>query len=129
MFEMPAIMGMAQQMARHAAARQVVISENIAHADTPGYKARDLPSFGAVHQALGSDMPLRRMRAEHFNGGADAAALRPRIDMTAPTQSPNGNTVSLEDQMMRAAQTRLSHDMALSVYSAARGILRSALGN
>lgn len=126
MFELPDVMRMAQHMARHAAARQVVLSENVAHADTPGYQARDLPSFGATYN---NGLSMRATRAGHLGfedtGGIPAA----RIDTTTPARSPNGNTVSLEHQMMRAAETRQSHDMALSVYSSARGILRTALGN
>jgi flagellar basal-body rod protein FlgB len=51
-----------------------------------------------------------------------------RLSETADTTAPNGNSVSLEREMMRAAETRQSHDMALAVYGTARGILRAALG-
>ncbi len=114
MFELPDMMRVAQQMARHAAARQVVLAENVANADTPGFAARDLPEFGAMVR----DGSLARGEIEH-------AAI---VDRTAVTRAPNGNTVSLEDQMMRAAQTRQSHELALAVYSSARNILRTALG-
>ncbi|MFN4058284.1 MAG: flagellar basal body protein [Roseinatronobacter sp.] len=114
MFELPDIMRVAQQMARHSGARQVVLAENVANADTPGYRARDLPEFGAMLRA----------------GTLDRAALEraPVVDRNPVTRAPNGNTVSVEDQMMRAAQTRQSHDLALAVYSSARNILRTALG-
>ena len=114
MFEMPDVMRVAQMMARHAAARQVVLSENVANADTPGFRARDLPDFGTLLRAGQLD-----------RAGLDGAAM---VDRNAPARSPNGNTVSLEDQMMRAAQTRQAHDLALAVYSSARGIWRAALG-
>lgn len=114
MFELPDVMRLAQMAARHSAARQVVLSENIANADSPGYRARDLPAFGQM---------LR-------DGGVapDALARAASADRSAPTRAPNGNTVSLEDQMMRAAQTRQAHELALTVYSSARNILRTALG-
>lgn len=125
MFETPQIMRMAQQMARHASARQVIIAENVAHADTPGYKARDIPHFA---KTLDSGFALRMTRAGHLESASAAPGFTPRPDPATLTHNPNGNTVSLEQQMMRAAETRASHDMALSVYSAARGILRTALG-
>ncbi len=112
MFEIPDVMRVAQMMARHSAARQVTLAENVANADTPGFKARDLPSFAAM---LNDGGPLDWDRAA-------------RVDPTSPTRAPNGNSVSLEDQMMRAAQTRQSHDLAMAVYSSARNILRTALG-
>lgn len=36
------ILQMASQLAAHSSARQAVIAENIAQADTPGYRARDI---------------------------------------------------------------------------------------
>lgn len=125
MFDIPDVMRMAQAMARHSAARQNVIAENIAQADTPGFRARDAADFGARYR--GED-GLRATRAGHLGASADGQDLRPEIDRTAPTLSPNGNSVSLEREMMRAAQTRQSHDLALAVYSSARTVLRMALG-
>ena len=42
------VLQLASALASHAAARQQVISENIAHADTPGYRARDVDDFAAT---------------------------------------------------------------------------------
>jgi flagellar basal-body rod protein FlgB len=113
-------MRLSQAMARHAAQRQVVLSQNVANADTPGYRARDVASFGAYLQQPGV---AEAMRSGRLNQMAPARLLD-----TADTMSPNGNTVSLEREMMRAAETRQSHDLALAVYGSARGILRAALG-
>ena len=44
------------------------------------------------------------------------------------SQSPNGNTVSLEDEMVKAADVRHQHELALAVYSSALNILRTSLG-
>ena len=42
------LLRLASQLAAHAAARQTVITENIAHADTPGYRARDVADFATT---------------------------------------------------------------------------------
>ena len=42
--------------------------------------------------------------------------------------SPNGNDVSLENEMMEAASARQTHEMAISVYSSVRSMMSSALG-
>ena len=126
MFDIPDVMRMAQGMARHAAARQVVIAENIAHADTPGYRARDLPDFGATFSQA---RPMATTRPGHLADGGHHQSASPMVDRDAPARAPNGNTVSLEGEMMRAARNRQSHDMALAVYSSARTILRTALGS
>ena len=126
MFDIPDVMRMAQGMARHAAARQVVIAENIAHADTPGYRARDLPDFGKTYAQARA---MAATRPGHLGAAFPNQPTSSVIDRDAPARAPNGNTVSLEREMMRAAQNRQSHDMALAVYSSARGILRAALGS
>lgn len=125
MFDIPEIMRMAQGMARHAAARQGVIAGNIAQSDTPGFRARDLPGFGQTYAQTSS---LRATRPGHIGATRAETVPEPQVDAGAPAVSPNGNTVSLEREMMRSAQTRQAHDMALAVYGTARAILRTSLG-
>jgi len=105
------ILRLAQSFAAHAATRQHAISQNIANADTPGYRTRDAVSFSEFLESSGE--------------GRSDALLRP--DARAIATAPNGNTVSLEHEMMRATEVRQSHEMALGVYSTARDILRSVI--
>jgi len=133
MFERLAIQQMAHDLAVHAATRQSVIARNVAHADTPGYRSRDLPDFATLYRSVATSAGdgMRATRAGH--GGAEAPAgsalppLRPQIDLTAP-HDPNGNSVSVEREMIRAVETRHQHDLALTVYRSVAGMLRSALG-
>jgi flagellar basal-body rod protein FlgB len=113
---------MAQALAAHSAARLEVVAGNLANADTPGYRAADIAPFAEVWQAGGS---LRSTRPGHLGAAAPAVPER-RADLRFG--APNGNTVSVEVEMARAAEARLSHDMALSVYRAVADITRAALG-
>jgi flagellar basal-body rod protein FlgB len=122
MFQSVEISRMAQAMARHAGARQAVIARNIAHADTPGYKAQDLPGFAASHAAGDG---LRTTRAGHATSQV-AFAARPVTGGSAA--APNGNSVSLETEMVKAAEARQQHDMALAIYRSVSTILRTSLG-
>ncbi len=126
MFDPPALMQTAQALARHAAARQVVIAENVANADTPGYAARDVAPFADTLRAPAT--PLNTTRARHLPAAGAAGQGAPQLVRDTATQSPNGNGVSLEREMMRAAETRQAHDLALTVYGSARKVLRTALG-
>ncbi|TVP72015.1 MAG: FlgB family protein [Rhodobacteraceae bacterium] len=125
MFEIPDVMRMAQAMARHSAARQVTISENIANANTPGFRARDLADFGATYH---QPTRLAATRVSHLDWQVGHAHHVAQVDRTAPALSPNGNSVSLEREMMRGAQNKQSHELALAVYGSARSVLRTALG-
>ncbi len=124
MFEKLEIIKMAQAMAANAGARMGAIAGNIANADTPGYKARDVPDFAASYAASGDGM--RATRAGHFSADADAAV--PVAVIRRGASSPDGNSVSLEREMVKAAEVREQHDMALSIYRATSDILRDALG-
>jgi len=60
MFEKLELTRMAQSLAAHSGARMAMIAENVANADTPGYKAKDLPVFSAVFAADDGDMRTTR---------------------------------------------------------------------
>lgn len=115
---------MAQAMAADAGARLGVIARNVANADVPGYKAMTLPDFAETYAAGGRDM--RATRPGHLGGSATPTAPQPRV--TPGNGSPNGNTVSLEGEMVNAAGARQQNDMALAIYRATSNILRASLG-
>ena len=114
MLDQPQIMRLAQAMAQNAVARQALLAQNMANADTPGYRAQDLPSFEEA------------FRASSPNGPAQLDLAR-RIDAPGPA-SPNGNTVSLELEMVRGVDAQRSHSRALMVYQSAMNVLRTSLG-
>lgn len=109
MFEKLEITRMAQGLAAHAGTRLGFIARNIAHADTPGYRATDLPPFAKVYVG---GQALETPRAERLRAATD----------------PNGNSVGLEDQMRRMVEVRQSHEMALAVYRSTSSVVRLALG-
>jgi flagellar basal-body rod protein FlgB len=121
------VLRLASGLAAHAAARQQVIAENVAHADTPGYRARDVASFAETLEQ-GPGFAARTTRPGHIPFGAGPRGIEPREAAAFGTETPNGNTVGLEDQMVRAAEVRQSHDMAVGVYAKSLEILRTALG-
>ena len=126
MFEKIEMMRMARAMGHHVAQRQIVTARNIANADTPGYKAQDLKPFEDSYRH-GTDAPA--MRVSHprhlaFDG-------RPAVTEAVTEQaqaSPNGNTVSLETEMVRAAEVKRQHDLSIGIYRSALTLMRSSLG-
>lgn len=134
------ILGMAKGLASHASQRQSLIAENVANADTRRYRARDIKAFSEVYEGPGGS-PETRVGPSAFT----ATAMRPghagfdergrmanvsevyeisKID----ADSPNGNSVSLEDQMTRGAQAAVDHEMALAVLKKSMDLLRMAIG-
>ena len=127
MIDRPVVLDMAQSLARHAAARQNVAAANLANADTPGYRARQLPDFDPSRAVSGPPLDLRQSRPGHLGSGIDGALARARIDADAPA-SPNGNSVSIEAEMRRSAAAAGDHRLALAVYDSALGLMRTSLG-
>jgi flagellar basal-body rod protein FlgB len=116
---------MAQSLAAHAGSRLGVIARNVANADTPGFKAMDMPDFAKVYDSRAA-MQMRATRPEHFAPSGLAAGGGPVH--SGAGLAPNGNDVSLDMQMMKAVETRQSHEMALAVYRSTSGIIRASLG-
>ncbi|MDQ7080254.1 MAG: FlgB family protein [Paracoccaceae bacterium] len=121
------ILSMAQEVARYADQRHALIAENIANADTPGYKTRDLPPFERVFSQGEASLSLRTTRPDHI-ASANQDFVHETIRESGLEASPNGNNVSLEHEMIKAAETRQNYDMALGVYFKSLEILRASLG-
>ena len=122
MFETLELTRMAQSLARHAGARLGVIAQNVANADTPGYRTQDIEDFASsFHDQRG----LRITRPGHLSVARDTDSMTSR---SGGAEAPNGNDVSLELEMVKAATARQEHDMALLVYRTTSGVIRASLG-
>jgi flagellar basal-body rod protein FlgB len=108
-------------------ARESVLAQNVANADTPGFKARDVKPFAEVLKAgMGSDagLPLRT-NPLHLGGTASGSGAG---QILRGEQAPDGNSVSLDEQMVKIAQTDNDHELVSAVYRKYLGMFRMALG-
>jgi len=119
------ILKMATAMARHAADRHTVLSENLANADTANYKAKDLEPFVDAYSRFSK---RTAMASKGINPSGEMPAWRAEIVNTQGVASPNGNNVSIEDQMMRSIEAQQDHQAATAIYKKAMGIMRLTLG-
>ncbi|NVO56813.1 FlgB family protein [Rhodobacteraceae bacterium B1Z28] len=116
----------AYAMATHAGQRQAVISRNMANADTPDYQPRDIEAFQTAFENSGRQTVMTASRQGHLNGGPSA---QPWPEYQAePSGDPNGNGVSLEEEMLKAVEVKRQHDRALAIYRSSIGVLRTSLG-
>ena len=113
-------------MARHAGQRQAVVARNIANADTPGYRAQQIAPFSDTYGAQAA-IPLRHSRPGHIAG--EPAMMSPARITDAPAEgSPNGNTVSLEEELLASVAVAREQSRALAIYRHGMTVLRTALG-
>ena len=124
MLEELSIIRLASAMARHAGARHRVVAANVANADTPGYRARDVRAFADY---VNEPFTPRATRAAHLT--AMPAASRPQAIFDPTTlPGPNGNSVSLEAEMVKAVEAQGQHAMAQAIYRKAHDLMRLGLG-
>ncbi|MCB9948877.1 MAG: flagellar basal body rod protein FlgB [Rhodospirillaceae bacterium] len=109
--------------------RQVVLAQNIANADTPGYQAQDIQPFAdVVARTMPGQLTPAQTQAGHMAGtsgtpGARVSPLRSPYEV-----SPSGNTVVLEQQLMQLTDTAAQHRLALNLYRKHVGMIKMALG-
>lgn len=127
MFETIEIFRMAHALAQHAGARQAVVSQNMANADTPGYAARDIAAFAQVYDSDGGAQSPRITRDGHMLGSETRLEFTVADDPNA-VADPNGNSVTLETEMLRAVDVKRQHDRALAIYKSSLTVLRTAIG-
>jgi flagellar basal-body rod protein FlgB len=125
MFEQLSISHMARALASYSGARLGLIARNVAQADTPGYKAVDLPNFADSYQEA-EPYGMRATRPGHLT--ARSQMMQPVEQPSGGEMSPDGNTVSLANEMVRSVEVRQQHDMALTVYRNTSDIIRASLG-
>ncbi|MCB1332072.1 MAG: FlgB family protein [Roseivivax sp.] len=126
MFESLSLFATANAMARHAAQRQTLIARNMANSDTPGYQASDLPSFESLIQPAGDSAAMRASRPGHLDFRDTTLRADPVPRDSA--MEPNGNTVSIEEEMVHSVAATRQHELALAIYRSGLTVLRTSLG-
>lgn len=128
MFQNLTLLSTAQEMARNATSRQSMVAKNIANADTPGYKARDMMPFDAlVKHGKTSSFDMTVTRAGHM-ARADKSPSSPTYISSKVEQSPDGNTVTVEAEILKSIEAERQHSKAISIYQSSMNILRSSIG-
>jgi flagellar basal-body rod protein FlgB len=110
--------------------RQRVLAENVANADTPDFKPRDLApvKFDQQVPSAAAAPALTRTNPVHL-AGAGGASTQFQADgkLTYETR-PAGNAVSLEDEMVKVAANQMDYQAATALYGRSLGLIKTALG-
>jgi flagellar basal-body rod protein FlgB len=136
--DLPIFMMMKQRM-QWLTERQQVLSQNVANSDTPGYQARDLKEldFGTMVKRSGPVLKAVATQAGHVGSPVSGSGNGVRFgEATGGTvvkkpdfeTSPNGNSVVLEDQMIKVAETQMDYQTVTGLYAKSLGLIKIALG-
>ena len=126
MFQGLNVFKVAHAMAIHAGQRQAVVSQNIANSDTPGYKAQDIQRFADIHRADAAS-GMRASRVGHMNN-TEAGSTALLTFATDAATDPNGNSVSVELELLKGVESKRQHDRAIAIYKSSLNVLRTSLG-
>lgn len=118
-----ALFDLADRRLAHIGRRQEVLAQNIANADTPGWKARDLKPFADMLAHATSAPPWQTQRGH----------LAPRrgpvqMQVQAGERAPDGNSVVLDNELGKIADSESSHSLVTGLYTKYLGMFRIAAG-
>ncbi len=119
-------LGVHEQALKVKSQRLEVLSQNIANADTPNYKARDIDFKTLLSQSQNPDMRLQATHARHLNQGdpSGQAGLKFRNPFNTAF---DGNTVEMSVEQANYGQAAAQYQATLSFLESRVSGLRRAL--
>ena len=113
--------------------RQQVIAQNVANSDTPGFTPMDLKPFTVPQQGGAGTLALAPVSTTltspmHLTPPGQAglsAAAKPVANPDSET-TLNGNSVVLEEEMVKMSQARTEYDAAVSFYEQSLALIQQA---
>jgi flagellar basal-body rod protein FlgB len=119
----------------YSSARQSVLAQNIANADTPGYQAKDVkqPDFKHIAQSVQSgtsqNLALQVTNGKHITGKSSGSMMMKTENRSSTyEQNPNGNNVVIEEEMMRISENQGEYQKVLGLYRKTVDMFKIAIG-
>ena len=127
----PLFAALSEKMHWHQA-RQGLLAENVANAETPGYRGKDLADFDfADHLKASSTASVTTMATNpgHFVAQSRGAEGGFGLDDAHTFEvTPEGNGVTLEDEMMKVTANQMDYQTITTLYTRSLKLIRTALG-
>ena len=117
---------LAEQRLAWVGRRQQVLAQNVANASTPGFQPRDVPAFATALARVTPGAVLARTSTSHL-AGSDPSATAARVSRPRE-RAPDGNGVSMEEQLVKVADTAGTQELVANLYRKYHGMFRTALG-
>jgi flagellar basal-body rod protein FlgB len=101
-----------------AAARQTALASNVANANTPGFKPKDVDFHSALQAAFAADDPSKAVASAGFAETTQTDVMR-----------PDGSGVDVDAESAKMAQNGLEYQALIQVARGRIDILQSAIGS
>ncbi|GGB60150.1 flagellar basal body rod protein FlgB [Roseibium aquae] len=89
--------------------RQATIAENMANANTPGYRAKDIEPFTSVISK--TQLAMKATHTSHMGGIVEVARQSEVKKSESWLVTHSGNSVSIEQELMKAGQVARDHSL------------------
>jgi flagellar basal-body rod protein FlgB len=122
----PGLFDLAEKRLAWTSQRQGVLASNIANANTPGFRARDVQSFATLLSGHAPVAPALTQPA-HLPGTGAGGLAGVRAD-TAKARSLDGNSVALDEQLTKVADTETTQSLVTTIWKKYASMLGMALG-
>jgi flagellar basal-body rod protein FlgB len=130
LMNMPVFSALTDKMRWHQT-RQGLLAENIANAETPGYRGRDLAQYDYADRTTSmssATVTTSATQPMHFSVSSAEGSIFDAQRMANFEITPEGNGVTLEDEMMKVTTNLMDYQAATSLYQKSLKILRTAMG-
>lgn len=114
--------------------RHKTLSENMANVNTPKYKANEVPEVEGYDDLLGKGKKVRKLsmartNQKHIIGkdGQDGHFVSEKLKDPYEIK-PNGNNVSVAQQMTKLSQNQQDYNAAVKSYATTNGLVSAVLG-
>lgn len=129
--QIPLFAAMTEKMRWHQA-RQSLLAENVANAETPGFRGRDLKAFSLEDvngDSSAATVTTVATNPSHFSVSSDRGTGEfASRSLNSFEITPEGNGVTLEDEMMKVTANQMDYQTVTTLYTRSMQLLRTALG-
>ncbi|HVZ27147.1 MAG TPA: flagellar basal body rod protein FlgB [Rhizomicrobium sp.] len=114
--------------------RQDILTENVANADTPAFTARDLKPIDFAQELRNESQPSHNARQlsvtdpRHISLSKNSTQFED-YEVHDAEANPNGNSVSLEQEMIKVSDTQAQFQAATNLYAKTITMMKTAIGH
>ena len=103
--------------------RSAMLAQNVANADTPAWRSRDLLPFDSA--LARTEVGPMRTDPQHLAGNSASVADARTV---SGERAPDGNAVRLDVELTKVADTETAHMLVSELWKKYMGLYRTALG-
>ena len=112
------------------ALRQRTLANNVANADTPGFKSSDVRFEQLLSQAMQGQAKAvspARTHAQHLGGSARGPVEGELVTSQNTPLRNDGNNVDIDQQMVRLAETAITYSALTQLAASRLALLKSVI--